>query len=160
SSDVRAEAAANVGRSASFAFGLLVAASCSGGEITLPMESFAVGEGRFTLQVSGDSIVLQRDGLSLLTFEKNAFQLGVSADLSPDRSWDPWYIEQRSEQESDVEFRSPITWSPVFGGIGRDAAVDLDFGDGLSARVAIALASTSRYTLTLSTFAPPTGRPI
>jgi hypothetical protein len=56
------------------ATGLVVAASCSDGTITLPMEPFVVGEGRVSLRVSPESIVLERDGLPLLTFEKSAFQ--------------------------------------------------------------------------------------
>jgi alpha-D-xyloside xylohydrolase len=124
--------------------------ACGNGQITLSREAFSLGEGRFLLQVSDEVIGLERDGHRLLTLDASSFQLGVTAEPSADRSWDPWDIEQRGEAASGVTFRSPIAWTAVARAAGRDAEIDLDYGGGLGARLAIAVVSASRFTLTLS----------
>jgi alpha-D-xyloside xylohydrolase len=140
--------------------------ACSEARIGLLDPPFTIGEGRFRLDVrnGGSTIVLSRDGTTMLTLDPNAFQLGVVSELGVDRSWDPWDIERGISREaaSGVTFRSPIAWSAQPPIEGREAEIHLDYGGGLRARVAIAApvagtnalavpdprTSTSRFTVT------------
>ncbi|MDF2697425.1 MAG: uncharacterized protein K0S65_5808, partial [Labilithrix sp.] len=137
------------------------ALACSDASLHLEPEPFAIGEGRFVLQVEGKGsrLTLTRDGSPLIALDPSAFQVGLVDELLPDRSWDPWEIERRGELDSGVTYRSPVGWSAVRGTPEREAEIDLDFGGGITAKVKIGVASASRFTLTLLPAAPPPGQP-
>lgn len=154
----------------------LAPAACDDAPLRLPREPFAVGEGRFRLQVDGQgsTLRLQRDHTTLLTLEPSAFQLGVVEETAADRSWDPIEIDRRGDADSGVTFRSPIAWTATLTSTAaRDAEIDLDYGDGLSAKISIAGAgaadpsntpstaarAASRFVLTLAPNDTEAGRP-
>ncbi|MBX3209661.1 MAG: glycoside hydrolase family 31 protein [Labilithrix sp.] len=130
---------------------LAPSSACSDASLRLEPEPFAIGEGRFLLAVSksGSELALTRDGVTLLTLDRDAFQIGVVDELLPDRSWDPWEIERRGDADSGVTYRAPRRWAAIAGSPEREAEIALDFGDGLAATLKIGVASASRFTLTL-----------
>lgn len=138
-----------------------IAPACSDARILLADAPFTLGKGRFLLEVSdsGSRLLLSRDGAPVLTLDPNAFQLGVVDDLSDDRSWNPSEIERRGEVESGVTFRSPVAWSAAEGLPGLDAQINLDFGGGITAKLALGVASASRFTLTLVPGTTQPGQP-
>jgi alpha-D-xyloside xylohydrolase len=131
-------------------------AGCSDAEVVLQRDPFSLGEGRFLLQVSERAVGLERDGQRLISLDPGSFQLGVVDDLGSDRSWDPWEIEQHGNPA--VTFLAPIAWSPVLEPEGQGISVDLDYGGGVAARLEIGVASSSRFTFTLSPLAPQPGQ--
>lgn len=137
------------------------ASACSDATIALEPEPFAIGEGRFRLEVKGkgSELLLTRDGLTLLTLDRAALQLGVVDELAADRSWDPWEIDRRGEADSGVQLRSPIAWAAAPGSVEREAEIDLDYGAGITAKLKIGVASASRFTLTLLPGDTLPGRP-
>ncbi|MBN9164011.1 MAG: hypothetical protein BGO98_22485 [Myxococcales bacterium 68-20] len=145
----------------SFGCALAPASGCSDASLHLEPEPFAIGEGRFRLEVagSGSEIRLTRDGLTLLTLDRSAFQLGVVEELLPDRSWDPWEIERRGDEDSGVSYRAPRAWSATPGSVERETELDLDYGNGISAKVKIGVAGVSRFTFTFIPAETPPGRP-
>ena len=140
---------------------LVPAVACSGAEITLEPEPFVIGQGRFVLAVTGKGshLALERDGHALITLDPAAFQVGVAEELAPDRSWDPWEIERRGDDESGVRFRTPIAWEARPGSEDQEAEIDLDFGGGVAALLKIGVATASRFTFTLLPAETPPGTP-
>jgi alpha-D-xyloside xylohydrolase len=109
--------------------------ACGGGETHLadPTIPTNVGAGKYhlTLEDGGATIVLRRDTEALLTFAPDAFQLGIADVQSDTASWDPWDIEQRGESDVGVAFRPPVSFT-----LGA-TTIDLDYGDGVSAKLEI-----------------------
>ncbi|MBX3261101.1 MAG: glycoside hydrolase family 31 protein [Labilithrix sp.] len=140
---------------------LAPSSACSDATLRLEAEPFDVGEGRVRLTVAqgGRALTLTRDGRTLLTLDERAFEVGVVDELAPDRSWDPWEIERRGDEDSGVTFRAPRRFAAAPGAPEREAEVRLDFGDGLAATLKIGAASASRFTLTLIPADTAPGRP-
>jgi alpha-D-xyloside xylohydrolase len=135
--------------------------ACSDASLRLQPEPFVIGEGRFTLRVSGNGseLVLLRDGSPLLTLDPAAFQLGIVDELGTERSWDPWEIERVGELESGVQYRSPIGWLASPATIEDEAQLVLDFGGGITATVRIGVASESRFSFSILPGETGPGRP-
>jgi alpha-D-xyloside xylohydrolase len=133
-------------------------AACSDAEISLKPSGFALGQGRYLLQLAEQGVVLQRDGLPVLSLDPGSFQLGVVPLLGQTSAWDPWDIEQRGEAAAGVTFLSPLSWAPGLDDSG-DAVVELDYGRGIGARLTLAVASDARFTLSFAALAPSPGQP-
>ncbi len=125
--------------------------ACSDARLELRPTSFAVGEGRFTIAANGDGsrLALNRDGTTLLTLERDAFQLGVVDELGTERSWDPWQIERVGEADAGVRYVTPIRSALTVTPERQDAELALDFGGGITARVVIGVASGSRFSFAI-----------
>ncbi len=142
------------------AWGCALAPACSRTELALASEPFTIGEGRLRLEFAGDGghIVLTRDGQALLTLDRRAFELGVVDELLPDRSWDPWDVERIGDAESGVRFLAPVASSAVHVA-ENEAEVQLDYGAGVTARLAVAAAGPARFTFAFVANESGPGRP-
>jgi alpha-D-xyloside xylohydrolase len=150
------------------ALSALATSSCGDPPIVLAAPAFTLGDGRFRLDVTGDGSALAflRDSTTVLSLDARSFQIGIAVESANnaaafnDRSWDPWELDRRGDAESGVAFRTAISSRATMTQAGREAEVNLDFGDGLRAKVAIALASPARFTLTFVQEAPPGNAPL
>lgn len=94
-------------------------------------------------------MVLHRDAERLLVLDADAFQLGVVGTLDDSASYDPYAMEGR-EAETGVTFRSAVSFRAAASGTaGTEAQVDLDFGDGLGARIELRDAGDDSFTFDL-----------
>jgi alpha-D-xyloside xylohydrolase len=123
--------------------------ACSDARIELARAPFDVGQGRHRIAVKDDgrTLAFVRDGRDLVTLDATAFVVGVTAERDASRSWDPVEIERRGESDSGIEYRTPR----AFAAIEDARAVDLDFGDGITARVEIVPAAASRFAFAFTT---------
>jgi alpha-D-xyloside xylohydrolase len=123
--------------------------ACSDARVEIARAPFAIGHGRHRIEVrdEGRALSFVRDGRELLGLDASAFSVGVAAERDPSRSWDPWEIERRGEVDSGIEYRTPR----AFVASESERAVDLDFGDGITARVEIVPATDARFTFTFAT---------
>jgi alpha-D-xyloside xylohydrolase len=129
--------------------------ACSDARIEIARAPFAVGHGRHRIEVKdgGRTLSFVRDGRELVGLDASAFSVGITAERDATRSWDPWEIERRGEVDSGIEYRTPRAFAAAF-----DArSVDLDFGDGITARVEIVPATSARFTFTFTTASPKNG---
>lgn len=135
--------------------GVAIVSACSDARIEIERAPFTSGRGRYRLDVKeqGRLLSLMRDTTELVTFDATAFQVGVVLERDATRSWDPWEIERRGEVDSGVELRVPR----AFVTNEDERAIDLDYGDGITARVAIGAASPTRFAFTFTTSAPKRG---
>ena len=106
--------------------------------------------GRIDVRVDGRLLRLLGANGFLLELDERAFQVGVALEPDAMKSWDPWEIDKRGDADSGVEFRSPRAFHASRAG----SAIDLDYGDGITARVTIAESSSTRATLTLASSSP------
>lgn len=140
---------------------VVIPACRSNDDLITVTEPFTLGVGRVHLAISGDGSTLSflRDTTTLLSFDRSAFQIGVTSTPQEDQSYDPWEIEQRGAASSGIELRAPIRSEATLIAEGAEARVNLDFGDGLRAKVAIALVGETRFTLNLIPEESPPGAP-
>ena len=118
--------------------------ACTSGELAYRTPKTVVGTGRFVLAIDDDarSIVLSRDGTSLVTLDAAAFQVGTAA-ADATASWDPSELEG----SSIVSYRTARTWQTSAD--TEEATIALDYGDGITAHVVVSAATSTRFTLSL-----------
>ena len=149
------------------ALAALPVAGCSTDEpAPLPPEPLSVGEGDFTIAVTGDArtIRLLRHGVALLTFDNHGFQLGTVPELLPNRSYDPWWYEP---EEGNAKIPPPegfawrdVTAARITGRDRRMAVVELDFDGGAGGRLTITPGAQGRFALSLRPTHVPTGQQV
>ena len=134
-------------------------AGCNDGTPPLASATFQVGPPRYHVEVAQDgaSIVLRRDAEPLLTLAADGFQVGVVDALDDSQSYDPFALDGR-ESDAGLTYRSPIGFRSASKG-NADAAVDLDFGDGLIAHLEIRDAGDESFTFDFVPDASPPGAP-
>jgi alpha-D-xyloside xylohydrolase len=144
-------------RALSLALGL---AACTDARLEIGADPIVLGEGRYRLEVEagGRALALRRDGALLLSLDAASFELGLVSEIDANKSYDPWEIERRGDAESGVWFTRPREFRATKLDEAH-GAIDLDYGDGLVARVTLGVASAARFTLTLEPGAPPAGGP-
>ena len=118
--------------------------ACTSGELAYRTPRTVVGSGRFLLTIDDDarSIVLTRDGQSLVTLDAAAFQVGTAA-ADATASWDPSELEGSTA----VTYRTPRTWQTAKD--PEEATIALDYGDGITAHAVVSAATDTRFTLAL-----------
>jgi len=138
--------------------------ACRGGAPLLRDEAVVVGSSPFTLEVIGEgkTLLLRRGHDVLVTLPADAFQLGIAAEPSEGRSWDPWDLERRGEAESGVEFRAPRAFSsalePAPAGApaaGARGQLHLDYGDGFGADLIVDDQGEGAFRLVMIPREPP-----
>ncbi|HSO40473.1 MAG TPA: TIM-barrel domain-containing protein [Labilithrix sp.] len=119
-----------------------------------------VGPPRYHLSVEDDgrTLVLRRDAEPLLVLGADAFQAGVVDALDDSQSYDPFVMDGR-EGDAGVTFRSARAFHASAGDDPARATVDLDYGDGLGARLSIHDEGAAGFTLDVAPHAAGAGAP-
>jgi alpha-D-xyloside xylohydrolase len=124
---------------------LAVLCACSGGaEIAESTRTIGAGRYHVTIEGRGSSIVLRRGDEKLLELAADGIELGVVDALDDTASYDPWALEQRGEDAAGVTYRAPAGFALAGDG------VDLDYGDGLRAHLAIGETGEGTFSLSLA----------
>ncbi|MBX3186612.1 MAG: glycoside hydrolase family 31 protein [Labilithrix sp.] len=135
-----------------------VAPACSGAA-TLAPDPIHIGPPRYHLEIRGRTITLHRGETILLTLAEDAFSAGVVETLDDAASYDPWAIEQRGDEEAGVTFRAARDFRVEASGPDF-AAIALDFGDGVRARVDVGDAADGAFTFDVRPEPSPEGAPV
>jgi alpha-D-xyloside xylohydrolase len=119
-------------------FALAIVCACSSAPEIADQTRWTVGSGRYrtTIANGGRDVALLRGEETLLAFAADGFELGTVDALDESASYDPAAIDDRGDDAAGVTFRVARSFraSEAPGGV----AIDLDYGDAVTARITIA----------------------
>jgi alpha-D-xyloside xylohydrolase len=121
-------------------------------DVPLVALTLDAGDGA-TLVVQNDGEVrLERDGVVLVSLERDGFEVGTVPSLDPSLNYDPYFLED----VEPVMYRPPagLEWEhPRAADVaerGEGLALDLDYGDGRTSTLETAVSAEGRFSASWS----------